>query len=575
MIHSVMKVAAVVILFTAGASASGNGEEARWLVQESLWGTLSWLEDETASAMVTSYGESDGRIFCYLPINIPEFKAAITLSEAALNTTQFEGAKCGPNGNLDPEDPRCAKLTISGNMKPVEEDTKQFGLDTLYAKHPQMENWPADHGFIVYEMHIDSLWMIANYGGGGYFTAEDFLESQPQHHAAEGFHPKRRITEVSTTRPDFGNDAAGHARWLVAKSLWTTITTISSKDEGQAFGNIRSVVDGGCFLDGSGYPVFYLPTPDPSAADLGADEKNNLVLSFTEAALPQLVGEDGKACGGNDAEDPTCAKISITGHAVAVTDAALLEKVKTSFGVQHPMASWLSAGGAHTGGQFYSIHIHSFEFFRNYGGLAELSVEDYTNWVPDPSKYSGEEQCDTSVSTSVSTMEGHTHGGDHAEDGPGGCYPGPPTHACGCAADSCSKELCEAKGHTWTDACPHCDPQDCKPQMEVSSNAHAGDNHYHAPDTESSVAHNHDMDAESSFGSSAEYHHGMDGEHSRHHEHSETDASIFSIRSFIYGTVFGFLLWGPTVALIVYHKSCGAGRNSRSQKYEPAPATIC
>jgi len=105
MVHPAMKIAAIVILLTTAASASDNAEEARWLVKESLWGTLSWLEDETASAMVTSFGETDGRLFFYLPVNIPQFKAALTLSEAALDTSQFEGAKCGPDGDLDPEDP--------------------------------------------------------------------------------------------------------------------------------------------------------------------------------------------------------------------------------------------------------------------------------------------------------------------------------------------------------------------------------------------------------------------------------------------------------------------------------------
>jgi len=535
MVHPAMKIAAIVILLTTAASASDNAEEARWLVKESLWGTLSWLEDETASAMVTSFGETDGRLFFYLPVNIPQFKAALTLSEAALDTSQFEGAKCGPDGDLDPEDPRCAKLTISGTMKPVDDDKYKFGLDTLYAKHPQMESWPADHGFVVYEMHIDDLWMIANYGGGGSFSATDFLASDPQQHA--GKFPKRRTVEAGTakrttvpgsTRPNFGDDAAGHARWLVAKSLWTTVTTLSSREEGQAFGNIRSIVDGGCFLEGSGYPVFYLPTPDPTNIDIEADDKNNIVLSFTEAALPQLVGDDGKACGGNDAEDPTCAKISLTGHAVLVKDEQL-EEVKTAFGLQHPRASWLSKGGAHTGGNFYTIHIESMQFFRNYGGLAKLSVEHFTNWVPDASKFVGEKLCPVSDSTA------------EALDDPGGCYPGAPTHQCGCAADSCSKQLCEAKGHTWSSGCPICDPKECDVPMEHDTHSHSYGEH------------------------STEHHHGMGGDSSMAYQHnmenSETDeGSKFTMSSFLLGAAFGFLLWGPAITLLVYHRSCGAGQ---------------
>lgn len=50
------------------------------------------------------------------------------------------------------------------------------------------------------------------------------------------------------------------------------------------------MVDGECFLGGTGLPYFYLPSPDPTAIDV--DANNQIVLSFTEAALPQLVGED-------------------------------------------------------------------------------------------------------------------------------------------------------------------------------------------------------------------------------------------------------------------------------------------
>merc|ERR1711862_926950 len=79
-------------------------------------------------------------------------------------------------------------------------------------------------------------------------------------------------------------------------------------------------------------------------------------------------------------------------------------------------------------------------------------------------------------------------------------------------------------------------------------------------------------------------------EHGHHHEHGEwfeshdveefaVDSSMdedsqsaISIPSFIAGTAFGLLLWGPTLALIVYHKKCRGGdrHGDTSVEYKPA-----
>merc|ERR1719443_691415 len=124
-------------------------------------------------------------------------------------------------------------------------------------------------------------------------------------------------------RPDFGDDDAGHARWIVSKSLWSTLSTISSDDKEQPFGNVRSVVDGMCLMASSGLPVFYLPAPDPSTVDIGSNAK--IALSFTEAALAERVGSDETPCGGKDAEDPTCAKLTLIGQAERLEDEDAIE----------------------------------------------------------------------------------------------------------------------------------------------------------------------------------------------------------------------------------------------------------
>lgn len=372
----------------------------------------------------------------------------------------------------------------------------------------------------------------------------DYSAADPVRHSVQGY-PHRRLDAEETTetspvdetgsgRPDFGDDAAGHARWLVAKSLWTTVTTVSSRHAGRAFGNIRSVADGACFLGSSGKPYFYLPTPDPTMVDIA--ENDGIVLSFTEAALPEMV-DDAGVCGGKDAEDPTCAKISIVGRAVPLTDEQV-ELAKASFGAQHPRASWLAQGGGHTGGGYYTIDIDSMEFFRNYGGLAKVSVEDYEAWEPDAAKFSGETTCDDAAASAASTStteHGSWGHGSGNHDGSGGHDWEGHEHGEGHGWEGHEHE--HGEGHDW-------------------EGHERGEGHDHGGEG--------DME-----------HGGHDGYEHHHHEESDKDEdkAEFSTMSFLAGTAFGFLFWGPTVALVVYHKSCGCGGSGSrgAQKYEAAP----
>lgn len=145
-----------------------------------------------------------------------------------------------------------------------------------------------------------------------------------------------------------------------------------------------------CIMASTGLPVFYLPSPDPSSVDIRANPK--VSLSFTESALAETLGDDGQPCGGKDAEDPTCAKLSLIGRAVPLEDSGV-EAAKAAFGANHPRAEWLSAGGAHTGGGYYTLELEKIMFLRNFGGFAKVSPEEYLSWKPLASDLPGEAVC--------------------------------------------------------------------------------------------------------------------------------------------------------------------------------------
>ncbi len=316
-----------------------------------------------------------------------------------------------------------------------DETSKQFAEDALYSDHPQMKNWPADHQFSILELEIEDLWMIANFGGGADLTKEAYFAAKPVHHPVTSFGARYMTSRPLTThrvlaRPEFESSVA-HARWIVGQNLWTTISTNASArlGQGKAWGNIRSVTDGECFFASAGRPFFYLPNPDPTALDI--KESNIISLSFSEASLPELVGEDGQICGGTDPEDPRCAKISLHGHAVPL-EGSDIEYALKAFGATHPNAGWLSSGGAHTGGAYYTIHIHTIEFFENVGGMTKIDVDEYLEWKAEDNEFPDDPKCETRPpwsTTSTGTDYGSSasnntppvhHGGLHNGAG-GGC----------------------------------------------------------------------------------------------------------------------------------------------------------
>ena len=138
---------------------------------------LSWIEKKELDdskegggdikSLVVSIAKPDGRTFFYLNKDVMFFASAF--SEAQVNPARLVSARCGPDGKLDPQDPRYAKLTVSGVGSPVAKVSKEVALAVLFTKHSQMKEWPEDHWFKVWEITIvdeDRLWMIANYGGG-------------------------------------------------------------------------------------------------------------------------------------------------------------------------------------------------------------------------------------------------------------------------------------------------------------------------------------------------------------------------------------------------------------------------
>lgn len=441
-----------------------NPGVARWMAEEASWGTLtttkSQFEDgpsETKKVDHQQHGPSsdseeeyeelnneeskmeamrlyagitpfaaspaDGRLFFFLMGELHLHGSALTLSQAAMTPGLFPIAGCGSmTSAVDAQDPRCAKITYQGSIHPcsataeVGDDCDAVGREALFAKFPEMANFPEGHHFEVHEMKISSIWMIANFGGGNDVTPDEYHSAEVEVHNIEGGSQIDSIAVDDKEVPAW-DDYVARSRWVVHHSLFSTISTLSDTADADAFGNIRSITDGDSLSSSTGRPIFYLPDVDPSAVDM-SESDDQIILTFSEAALAQRVTDDGKTCAGQMAGMPTCAQVALYGKAVKNENENALEY----FGNYHPLAPWLAQGGSHMSGDYYTIEIEKIILLDYFGGPKDVDVKKYLEYefapAPKPNSIYKDSIHSSATGMGSGMMGGHGHG-DHDGEGHG------------------------------------------------------------------------------------------------------------------------------------------------------------
>jgi len=198
--------------------------------------------------------------------------------------------------------------------------------------------------------------------------------------------------------PDYQNKELT-ARWMVHSLNWGVLTTISSrlKDGQEAaipFGNVYSFVDGTC-QNSTGIPYFYGTYMDQSFKDTLTN--TNAALTLSEASLSSVcLDQTGDAVAAaatttttqepvrqnacqvgiahGDAENPVCARLTLTGKFVQVTDPE--EKgwaLQALFTRHSSMKDW-PQDHAWVVGKLVLSDIWLIDF---YGGASILDVDAY------------------------------------------------------------------------------------------------------------------------------------------------------------------------------------------------------
>ena len=171
---------------------------ARWMVHSLEYGVLttisSRLPNHPPSGNVYSFVDGS----CDNPTGTPYFygtymdlsfidmkhnnMASFTLTEASLGTTCAGKTlkACDTSQMGDPENPVCARLTLTGQLVQVDMNTEEYqnAKEAFFQRHPQMQLWPADHNWVIAKLVLEDIWLIDYFGGASVLSVEDYYAAE-------------------------------------------------------------------------------------------------------------------------------------------------------------------------------------------------------------------------------------------------------------------------------------------------------------------------------------------------------------------------------------------------------------
>ena len=186
---------------------------ARWMVHSLDWGVLSTISSRFTDHHPVPFGNiysfvdgtcdnSTGIPYIYGTYMDQSFQDSLsntavsfTLSEASLASVCYSGGaggsnllpacKISRNGYGDPENPPCARLTLTGILTVVAESKNKdmedeihsefdFAQKALFQRHFAMEEWPRNHKWVIAKIEIQDIWLIDYFGGASILNVEKY-----------------------------------------------------------------------------------------------------------------------------------------------------------------------------------------------------------------------------------------------------------------------------------------------------------------------------------------------------------------------------------------------------------------
>uniref|UniRef100_A0A8C8SAJ7 Cellular repressor of E1A stimulated genes 2 n=1 Tax=Pelusios castaneus TaxID=367368 RepID=A0A8C8SAJ7_9SAUR len=161
---------------------------ARFLTHHNSWGFLASKSTQEkiqgvpfGNCLLVSDGpisNSTGIPFFYVTSKDNTVTDLMKNSVASLTLPEAEGDFCRKN-IIDPEDPRCARLILTGQMVMVPPEEMEFAKQAIFSRHPIMRKWPRNYEWFFMKMNIEYIWLQNWYGGVSTIAVEEYFKAVP------------------------------------------------------------------------------------------------------------------------------------------------------------------------------------------------------------------------------------------------------------------------------------------------------------------------------------------------------------------------------------------------------------
>lgn len=127
-------------------------------------------------------------------------RVSVTVSQAMLDPND---RNCGPGGDGDAENPLCARLVLTGHLEQLPDGEKYQTVKKWFnERHPAIQHWPEDHGWMIVQLVMHDAWFINFFGGATVLDNDTFakveLSLQPMSHH-QSFNGDATVMESSAT----------------------------------------------------------------------------------------------------------------------------------------------------------------------------------------------------------------------------------------------------------------------------------------------------------------------------------------------------------------------------------------
>ncbi|KAF6207409.1 hypothetical protein GE061_018651 [Apolygus lucorum] len=163
---------------------------ARYVVHYSEWTSLGHISHQPATDWYPSsrvFSMADGPVdnssgvpYIYTSYHdsVPrdlkkDPRCSMTMSLAQTHFCESRG--------LDPEDPRCPQVILTGIFEIVDNSTSEweYARNALFTRHPEMKTWPGGHHFFFAKLNIRQVQLVDNIGGSKFPNVSDYFNSPP------------------------------------------------------------------------------------------------------------------------------------------------------------------------------------------------------------------------------------------------------------------------------------------------------------------------------------------------------------------------------------------------------------